>query len=363
MDTVLKLTAAHLRMYGRDRQTLFFTLLFPLLMMFALGYLVGGSETAPIELSVVAPPGGAGEVVGALETHPLLAVHRESEEEARAALRDGDRALVVILPSAPVDAALSNDIPLQVLVNASEPQETQQALAILESVLVDVERDIRKTEPLFALSVEDVESRNVRYIDFLVPGLLAFMVMQLSIAGSGFNIVEYKRKGILKRLFVTPLRPLQFIASLIASRLVIVVAQISIILLIAKLAFDITIAGSLPLLYLFVIFGCVLFLGIGFALGGVAKTQNAAMLFGNLVIFPQIFLAGIFFQPDALPAWIQPLAAVLPLNFVSHSIRYVANEGASLAALSMDLVGLAAWTIIGVFLAVRLFHWNEDRNA
>jgi ABC-2 type transport system permease protein len=116
-------------------------------------------------------------------------------------------------------------------------------------------------------------------------------------------------------------------------------------------------------MYLFVILGSILFLGLGFALGGIAKTQNAVMTFGNLVIFPQVFVAGVFFPLESLPSWLQPIAMVLPLNFVSDAIRQVANEGATLADLSTDILGIIVWTVIGIFLAVRFFHWSESGNA
>lgn len=354
------LARALLRIYVRDRQSLFFALFFPLFFMLALGY--GTSrDVEPLDIGVVvgARPAENDSLVTALEGQKLLDVSVQSEADARRALDEGNVDLVLLLPDAPLERVSGQSIPITVLVDVARPQRTQQALTILKGTLGDVEHEIRREPPLFALEVEDVRARNARYIDFLIPGLLAFMVLQLSIAGSGFNIVEYKRKGILKRLFVTPLRPALFIAALVASRLAIVVAQISLLLLVGYAAFHVTIQGSLTLLYFFVVLGTVLFLSFGFALGGVARTQSAIMALGNLVIFPQILLAGIFFPIESLPAWLRPLAAVLPLNFVSDALRQVANEGAGLVELGIDLLGIAAWGAVGGVLAVRLFHWSE----
>lgn len=189
------------------------------------------------------------------------------------------------------------------------------------------------------------------------------MVMQLAISGSGFNIVEYKRKGILKRLFVTPLRPLHFIVSLIVSRLLIILVQITLMLIVGILVFDITIQGSWLMLYLISILGGILFLGLGFVLGGIAKTQNSVMTIGNLFIFPQMFLAGVFFALDSLPAWLYPIAKLLPLSFVSNAMRTVANETASLSALSYDLIGMGVWIVLGIFMAVYFFRWGEEANS
>lgn len=360
MQTITKLTIAQILMYVRDRQSVFFAFFFPLFFMLALGYMVGGGEIDPVDLSVVADdPNASAVFINALEENDLTVIHEEGEAAARESLRQGDRDAIVFAPR----GTTTGNIPVRVLVNQSDPQRTATALTVLRAVLVDVEHAVRGTEPLFALQIEDVEARTLRYVDFLIPGLLAFMVMQLAIAGSGFNIVEYKRKGILKRLFVTPLRPLTFIVSLIAARLIVILAQISVLLLVAKLVFDIAIVGNIFMLYLFVILGSVLFLGLGFALGGIAKTQNAVMAIGNLFIFPQMFLAGIFFPLDSLPAWVQPIAALLPLNFVSDALRQVANEGAGFSSLGTDLLGIAVWTVVGLALAVWLFKWGEGADA
>lgn len=358
---VSRLAAALLRIYVRDRQSMFFALFFPLFFMLALGY--GTSRRVePLDVGIVlgARPAEQERLVTALKDQKLLNVSIRSEGDARRALDDGDLDLVLLLGGAPTGASAARaSIPLTVLVDAAQPQSAQQALTILQSTLGAVEHEIRREPPLFALRVEDVRARNARYVDFLIPGLLAFMVLQLSIAGSGFNIVEYKRKGILKRLFVTPLRPAEFIAALVATRLTIVLAQISLLLLVGYLAFHVTVQGNLGLIYLFVVLGTILFLSFGFALGGIARTQSAIMALGNLVIFPQVVLAGVFFPLDALPAWLRPVAALLPLNFVSDALRRVANEAAGLTDLGTDLLGIAAWGAVGGLLAVRLFHWSE----
>lgn len=369
MTSVLKLAAAQLRMYRRDRQSVFFGLFFPVFFMLALGFLAD-AEPEPVDVAVVQPGGGSADpLVSALTAHELLDVTIEREEStAREKLEDGEYALVLLLPEGTLEAGsapapTAAPIRLTVLVNAAQLQQMQQALTVLNAVLAAVENEIRQTEPLFQLDVQDVLARNVRYIDFLVPGLLAFMVLQLSIAGSGFNVVEYKRKGILKRLFVTPLRPIEFVASLVGARLVVVLVQITLLLAVAELIFDISIEGSPVLIYLFVILGSILFLSLGFALGGIAKTQSAIMAFGNLVIFPQVFLASVFFPLEALPEWLRPLAALLPLSFVADAIRRIANDGAALTSLGVDLLGIGVWTALSLGLAVALFNWSEAANA
>ncbi|MEE2778495.1 MAG: ABC transporter permease, partial [Acidobacteriota bacterium] len=222
-----------------------------------------------------------------------------------------------------------------------------------------VERELRGNEPLFSLAVEDVKARSQGYLDFLVPGLLAFTLMQISVAGSGFNLVEYRRKGILKRLFVTPLRPRDFIAGLVLARLLLCVVQLSVLLLVAVFALGVTVAGDFLSLYAVIVLGTVTFLSLGFCLGSLAKTQQAIVAIGNLFIFPQMFLSGIFIPIDSLPEMVQPLSKILPLTFVAGALREISNNGLSLLEIAPQLAGIAVWLGIGFFLATRLFVWKE----
>ena len=232
-------------------------------------------------------------------------------------------------------------------------------LPIFEKALVDVERELRETEPLFVLRVEDVQARSQSYLDFLVPGLLAFTLMQISVSGSGFNLVEYRRKGILKRLFVTPVRPRDFILGLVIARLLLCLVQLSVLLGVAIFFLKVRIAGDLVSLYSVIVLGTIIFLSLGFCLGSLAKTQQAILALGNLFIFPQMFLSGIFLPIDSLPELIQPLAKLLPLSFVAGALREISNNGLALWEILPQLTGLGVWLAIGFLLATRLFVWKE----
>jgi ABC-2 type transport system permease protein len=186
--------------------------------------------------------------------------------------------------------------------------------------------------------------------------------MQISISGSGFNLVEYRRKGILKRLFVTPLQPRDFILGLVLARLVVCLVQLSVLLGVAVLFLGVTITGNLVELYLVIVLGTVIFLSMGFCLGSLAKTQQAILAIGNLFIFPQMFLSGIFFPIDSLPEVIQPIAGLLPLSFVANALREIATNGLSLLEILPELAGIGVWLAVGFGLATRLFVWKEVAN-
>jgi len=269
----------------------------------------------------------------------------------------GNQTAVVLIPPDFGSKNESNELTL--LLDLSQVRQLASIRDAVDKSLLSIEREIRSMEPMFSLNIEDIKARPQRYIDFLLPGLLAFMLMNLSIGGSGFNIVEYRRRGILKRLFVTPIEPKDFIVSIVLARMVIVLMQISVILSLSILILDITIVGSLVSLYGMVMLGTFIFLCIGFSLGSLAKTQEAIRPIVGLVTFPQLILSGVFFPISSMPEIVQPIVSALPLSVVVTGLRDIANDGVSLFSLNGTALGIFIWMILSFILATRFFVWKE----
>ena len=354
----ITIAGALTRIFLRDRQAIFFSLFFPIIFMSVFGFVERrGPQTIDIGVVNEAPGPLSEDFMAALTGNDVFRVQSGTEAELRETLIEGDVSLVLVVP--PEFQQADSGVQLRVMVDASQVQLLGLIMPVLEQSLLRVERELRGTEPLFTLTLEDVQARSQRYLDFLVPGLIAFTLMQLAIAGSGFNIVEYRRKGILKRLFVTPVQPRDFIAGIVLSRLLLSIMQITVLLAVAVFLLDVQILGSYPAFYVSIIMGSVVFLCLGFFLGSLAKTQQSIQAIGNLVIFPQIFLSGIFYPIDSMPAFIQPVAYVLPLSYVANALRGIANEGLSLLQLLPDLTGILVWMAVSFFLATRFFVWKE----
>lgn len=359
-----RLALVFMKIFLRDRQMIFFSLFFPVIFMTVFGF-VNNSEQDAIRIGVVNESTAqvAEDFVNELIEDSLFTVTTGTEETLRAELIAGDQTMVLLLPSDfDVASAGSDSAEIRVLVDAAQVQQLGMIMPLLEQKLIAIERAFRNIEPMFSIALEDVQARSQRYLDFLLPGLMAFTLMQLAIAGSGFNIVEYRRKGILKRLFVTPIQPKDFIAAIVVARTGIVLIQLTVLILFAVFILDVNIIGNFFAFYLVVLLGTFVFLNIGFCLGSIAKTQQAIGAVGNIVIFPQIFLSGIFYPIESMPALVQPIAYVLPLSFISSGLRDIANEGATLLQIYPSLIGIAVWFVIGFFLATRLFVWKEVAN-
>ena len=351
------LAKVFLRMYLRDRQSMLLNLLFPVMFLSILGFINGDSD--PIEIGVANQSQSqiAAEFVKTLDENPLFDVIEGEEEELKNQVLNGEATLVLVIPKQFDDPASATE--LVVFVDAAQVRLLGFVMPMLENALLSIERKLRRTEPMFSLRVEDVQSRSQRYIDFLLPGILAFTLMQISIAGSGFNIVEYRRKGILKRLFVTPIQPREFIAAICMARLVWCLMQLTVLLGFAVFLLDVNILGSFVSLYFVMVLGNIIFLCLGFCVGSVARTQQAVAAVSTVVIFPQMFLSGVFFPIESMPDALQSVAQVLPLTPVVNSMREIANNGMALVEIMPSLLGVAIWIVISFALATRPFVWKE----
>lgn len=358
MTMILKLTQTFLRIFIRDRRAIIFSLFFPLVFMTIFSFTSSmGIDAVAIGIADNANNALSQSFKDTLHNNPLFKVIEGDEAELRAKVLTGELKMALVLPANFQDNGTPTDLP--VIVDAAQVRNLALIMPVLDQGLLNAERTLRGTQAMFKLRVEDVQARAQNYLSFVVPGLLAMSLMSISIAGSGFNIVEYRRKGILKRLFVTPIQPKHFIAGLVSSRAIICIVQLSVVLAIGVFLLGLNIAGNLLSLYPIMLLGIGVFLSIGFCLGSIAKTQETIQAIGNLVTFPQMLMSGIFYPIDSMPDFIQPLAQALPLSFVANGFRDVIVNGAGLLDMLPTLGGLLVWGVITLVLAIRLFVWKD----
>ena len=160
----------------------------------------------------------------------------------------------------------------------------------------------RKPLPAWKLDPEGVSSRNISYLDFLIPGIAIWGVMNFSVIGIATSMAAYREKRILIRILATPLKVRVFFAARVLSALVLSVLQAAIILAAGWLLFGVAIEGNLLHIALLVVLGNIIFLNLGFVVGAFSKTVAAASGLGNAVGLPLMFMSGVFFPVENLPS-------------------------------------------------------------
>jgi ABC-2 type transport system permease protein len=352
------LTMASLKMWFRDRQALFWSLFLPLTLMVIFGVLNFGS-LGRIDLGIVDHSNNQASqgLVSLLKSIDAFSVSLDGTEESeRQALADGNRDLVVIIPAnfGPSDAPVA----LQVLYNQGRAREAQVGQTILRQVLDELTFALTDASRLFVINAQPVDSRNLRFIDFLMPGIVAMAIMQMGLFSVAFAFVQLKKQGILRRLLATPIQPASFLFAQVFTRLVVSILQTLVLIGVAVLFFDVQLVGNILVVLLLALIGGAVFISMGFAISGWAKSEEVAAPIANVIALPMMFLSGVFFPREAMPQVLQLVTDYLPLTYLAEALRNVAIDGATLWSQWLNLAGLAVWLAFCFVVAVRLFRWE-----
>lgn len=370
---ILNITKYSILMFFRERTAVYFSLFIPLLIMTIFG-LLNLDQGTSVSLGVVdkAHNQVSTQFVDSLKKIDALAIHESDEAAEMETLKKGDRDLVIILPQnfganiaayqqqrALAASAKLETQNIEIYENGNKTNtDVQIGATILDKVFDQFTHQVSGTPNLFKLEPRTVESKEHSYIDFIVPGVVAMSVMQLGIMGVVGAIVSWRERGILKRLLATPIKPSNVIFAQIVTRLIITMAQVGILITVGIIFFKLSIEGSLGLVFLLTLLGGIVFLAMGFALSGVATSQNSVMAIANLVMMPQMFLSGVFFPREALPELLQKITNYFPLTYLSDGMRQVMNQGANIFEIRQDVIGLAVWALIIFAISSRSFRWE-----
>ena len=350
-----KIFIASLKMFLRQREAIIWTLLFPLFMITLFGF-VKFDGMGRLDLGVANEAGDRG--AGLIESLKNVRTLR-IKEGARAAelveLTKGERDMVLVIPP---DINTGSQGSLTVYFNDASPQEAQLGQLVLQRVLDEMAFARNPSANRLVVSAVPVKSRNLTYIDFLLPGVLSMSIMQMGIFGVAFGFVQLKKRGILRRLWVTPIRPSDFIMGQVAMRLVVVMVQICIIIGVGVMFFHLHFIGSFGELFLVGMMGAVVFLSIGFALAGISKSEDQVAPLANVISLPMMLLSGIFFSRNNLPGVVHTITDFFPLTYLADAMRSIAIDGATLSQVGPQLLGLIVWCVISTIIAVRMFRWE-----
>ena len=362
MSAYVQLIIAQLRIFSRNRSVIFFTLLFPVLLMIALGSFIGngGGVTLNAELLNQDNSPASKHLVEVLRGQQAIQWDDgSSEEQVLANLKNGDSQLVVIIPNG-YGQDLAEQKPTSIVVYYDETNlaTSEIGLSLLNQTVDIVSKDLSDFKQWITVEGKGIQSVQLKYIDFLVPGIVAMMIMSNNLNGVAGQIAAWRERGILRRLQSTPLHASTFIAAQITARLLLNGFQAFIVILIGSLFFGTQVNGSWLLVILFIILGTLTFMSIGFIIVGLAKTPESASPIAGLISFPMLFLGGVFFPIKNMPEVIQPFVQLIPISHLSTALRQVMNVGADLSVLWAEAAILGGWMVVAFIIASFTFKWE-----
>lgn len=256
---------------------------------------------------------------------------------------------------------------VKVVTSGEDSYQSDLLLSYVNQTVANYSLRLDGVATAWSVVPQPLQSGSVRLIDFVLPGVIGFALLSAAVSGTSVSLLTLRKTKALKRLFTTPARPSLFIIGHALARLVFSYAQTLILLAVAMGFFSFRLssgfAGVLPLSLVLVVGVCA-FLGLGYVVAGVTTSDEQAVPLSQIIILPQILLAGSFFSVEFLPGWMQMLAQLLPLYHFNEAFRYVSLQGAGL--LSVDLwrhMGiLLLWTLTIYLLAGRVLSVSKIKD-
>ena len=323
--------------FVRDRGSMSWNLILPVALMFGLSFVFGGSERPQYTIGVLQDA----DIVDT-DTHPFL-MTRYMQFVAIHDLGEGERKVARHQLDLLVDFVQAD----RYWVNPDSPKGYFAELALLEST----GGNIRK---------QQISGDALRYVDWVLPGILGMNMMFSCLFGVGYVVVRYRKNGFLKRLRATPLRAIEFVVAQVASRLVLIMGITTFVFLGTKYFLDTRMEGSYLLLFTVALVGAVALISMGLLIASRVTSEELAGGLLNLVTWPMMLLSGVWFSLEAADDWVRQVANVFPLTHVLNSARAVMLDGAGLSDIAPAMASLLAMSVMFLLVGAALFRWRPN---
>jgi ABC-2 type transport system permease protein len=361
MRAMLAITKASLRAIFRSPSAVIFSIAFPLIFILVFGFIGGGGRVS-VNIAFAKNTDTANQIYSVISHIAGINVVNKPEEEIKEDLEKGRITAVVNIAK----SGLANP-PYTINLVSSEavnPQNIQVLQSILNAVIAAINQKNYAGAPTIAIinnTVQKIPGRIYRTIDFILPGQLGFSLLSSGVFGVAFLFFNLRQQLVLKRFYATPIRRSYIVLGEALSRVIFQMLTAIIVIGVGHFAFKFTLVHGMETFLSIMILSfiaLILFMGFGFIVSSVAKSESTIPPFANLITLPQFLLAGTFFSIEAFPSWLQPICRVLPLTHFNNAMRNIAFEGASLASCGKELAILGVWSVVVYSIAFNTFKWE-----
>jgi ABC-type multidrug transport system permease subunit len=317
----------------RDRPTLLFTLLLPLGIVIAMGFIFGGPPRPLFTVGILGSPGAAA-------SDPFL-----HERYLRPVPIHDETAGLYEVRHQQIDL-LFDPASARYWVNTDSPKGY-----IVEKLLIAADPGAHR---------QPVTGQAIPYVYWLFPGILAMNMMFSCLFGVGYVVLRYRKSGFLKRLHATPLSAFEFLSAQVLSRLSLIVFVTVVLYVGIGAIIHFHSAGSVALLLLITVIGSLSLIALGLTIAARFGSEEVVGGILNLLTWPMMLLSGVWFSLEGSPHWVQWVADILPLTQVIDAARAVMLNGAGIQQITPNLIYLVVTTFVFLAFGAWSFRWRVD---
>lgn len=246
------------------------------------------------------------------------------------------------------DMVISTDTQPKYWINSSSPKGY-----LLEKIITG-----ENPEGKAGFIREQVNGREIRYVDWLIAGLLGMNVMFGSLFGVGYVIVRYRKSGVLRRLKATPVSAFEFLSAQVVSRLLLMMTACAIVLAGCRFLVDLQVVGSYLDLFVVLLVGSLCMISLALVVASRISSEEFAGGLLNVLTWPMMLFSGVWFSLEGTNPLLQKFSKILPLTHLVDASRLIITEGAALSQVSGHLLLMLALTATFMTLSSWLFQWE-----
>jgi len=353
MTGIVTLIRAIAKGFFRDRQAVFFALLFPIMFLVLFGALFADPSSSKSSLDVVGKVALIEDLSpGAAEAFDQQFTTHETDDLDRALkrVREGD-----------VDAAVEQRGD-RVILHFSQADRVKAATVQgTFSAFVDgANLDASHVEPTYALDLQQVEDESLESIQYLAPGLLGWAIAMSATFSAALTLVTWRQSELLRRMRLMPVSGTAILLARLVVSLGVALVQTAVFLAISTVAFDLQLTDSWWAAIPLVLAATTAFMAMGVFCGAIAKTNDGASGLANLIVMPMAFLSGSFIPLSVAPGWIEAVSRVLPLRYLNEGMLDVMVRGKGPSTVLAPLLGLLAFAAVVGLIGSRLIRWDKS---
>lgn len=323
--------------FVRDRGTMAWNLILPVMLMFGLSFIFGADR--PVYTVGVLQQGA--EIDTAV--HPFL----QTRYIDFVVINDEDTGFNRIARHQ-LDLLVQFEGRPRYWINPDSRKGYFAELALLESDSGQ-DRHLEKAQ---------IEGEAIRYVDWVLPGILGMNMMFSSLFGVGYVVVRYRKNGFLKRLRATPLRSLEFVIAQVISRLALIVLITSFLFFGTKFFLHTRMDGSYLALSVVLVIGAISLISLGLMISARVTSEELAGGFLNMVTWPMMMLSGVWFSLESASDWVRRISEIFPLTHVLDAARAVMIDGAGLVDIAPELTTLVIMSALFLAIGALTFRWH-----
>jgi ABC-type multidrug transport system permease subunit len=357
-----QLLSIQFKEFFREPGALFWSFIFPILMSFALGMAFSDKPEMSQHAAVVIPASDSSFLKTYLNNNCTKSSSQKNEYEKNVDYKKLGKTTTHFIPASWKESEIMmkrGQIEIILTENKGkinyhfDPANFTSRLAyIIVSGMIDG-KNLLSTKSV----IKPLQTKGTRYIDFLVPGLLAMGIMSSCLWGISYGLIEKRSKKLLRRLVATPMKKSLFMITMFISRFVFAVLETIALLTFAYYVFDVTIQGSIIAFAAVIISGSFFFMGLSILLASRTANTQVGNGFISAITMPMMLLSGIFFSYSNFPDVMIPIIKYLPLTLFADSLRSIINEGFGVMDIIQPLLILSITGLTTFFIGLMIYKW------